>query len=131
MTSFADWSGRRRRPLTDGAGPVDPCLPWPKWSSVFVSGTVVPNHQLLVITSDDNDGGNGRNAGVTTARIIAPDDRVYDNPDVCRVAENDPNRAETQPANGTARFHRVPGPAGGSHSEYLGIRRGPTRLFRE
>jgi hypothetical protein len=43
----------------------------------------------------------------------------------CLLAANDMAGAETQRANGVARFHMLPLPGGGWHSEYFEIRRQP------
>ncbi len=51
--------------------------------------------------------------------------KAYNDPTVyCLLAANDANGAGsvTQRTNGIARFHRLPLPGGGWHSEYLGIR---------
>lgn len=39
-----------------------------KWSSV-VNGTLEPNHQLLIIASDNNDDGDGIDAGLTISQV--------------------------------------------------------------
>ena len=51
---------------------------------------------------------------------------MYDDPALyCLLAENHPDRAETQRANGIARFHMLRLTSDVWHSEYLGIRRRP------
>lgn len=154
-----------------------------KWSSV-VAGTLEPNHQLLIIASDNNADGNGTDAGwkitragtgrtsswvfwetidqslngnnantvntwakKTAAHEIAHQwqtNRLWDpspHADHCPEATkawNDPSvyclladyefsgsGSVAQRTNGIARFHFLTLPGGGTHSEYLEIRRRP------
>lgn len=147
-----------------------------KWSSVVVSGTLLPNHQLLLIASDNDPDHDGSAAGLTISQVpaktssyvfrrtieeqvsgnasnadrwamktsaheiahqwetngawnlsdhCATTTKAYNDPAVyCLLAAHDANGSGSvaQRTNGIARFHLLPLPGGGWHSEYLGIR---------
>jgi hypothetical protein len=150
-----------------------------KWSSV-VNGTLEPNHQLLIIASDNNDREDGDLAGVTISQVPGKTSswvfwhtldvqlsgnnastvntwakktsaheiahqwqtngpwnlfdhcpattKAWNDPSVyCLLADYDPDGAGSvaQRTNGIARFHFLTLPGGGTHSEYLEIRKRP------
>lgn len=151
-----------------------------KWSSVVINGALLPNHQLLIVASDNSPVGDGTDAGVTISQVMGKTSsyvfratieqvlpgnntatadkwvmktsaheiahqwqtngvwnlkdhcpmttKAHDDSSLyCLLAAHDPNGAGSvaQRTNGIARFHLLPLPAGGWHSEYLGIRRRP------